>query len=159
MPMKISNMDFDASKRFFRILWGVQKKRIIREMEQQGLKYPEESDPLLFLDQRPGETKSQAFSGLKQAIQDTLHDMYEVSIAELKEIDELLKKERLPPLSEVRNTLWNEIPKIMKRGKIKNDTEFYLIKEKAIDLGSKDFSERERESLNRLIEEYEFGRK
>ncbi len=132
---------------------------IIKEMEGKGLKFPEAADPLLFLEPRPGQTKSQAFMGLRQAIQDTLEDMKEMGAHKLQEIDALLKNEGAPSLSEVRSIIWNEIPKIMKRGRIKNDTEFYLIKERTINIASNEFTDQELQLLNRLLEEYEFRRK
>ena len=144
---------WEAYKIFFCVLWGVYKKKVIKEMKQKGLTFPENADPLLFLEPRPGETRNQAFLGLKQAIQDSLEDTKEMSVEELKEIDALLKKAGAPSLGEVRGLIWNEIPKIVKRGKIRNDTEFYLINEKVV--GSNEFTEEERAILNKLMEEYE----
>ena len=74
-------------------------------------------------------------------------------------LDRRLAGKGLPSLTEMRSRVWRTIPKILKRGRIRNDEEYYLLKEKVIDMADTTLDEESRKFADHLLFEYEFGPK
>jgi hypothetical protein len=98
--------------------------------------------------------KSKALEGLKQATNDTIEDTSDWNIEKVKRIDSILRENGIIILSELRIKYWSKYKKILKNGKIKNDTEYYIIKAVLCDSPININSEEER-ILNELIRVYE----
>jgi hypothetical protein len=98
--------------------------------------------------------RSKALEGLKQAVGDILEKTSDWHAEPLKLVNELLASHDLVTLSGLRRRYRSKYVAILKRGRIRNDTEYYLLTSVANDM-SLDLPESERSALDRLIHEYE----
>ena len=105
---------------------------------------------------RAGHPFSDSFSGLKQAVGDLLEMTRDIILQETQEADAYLSERRAPTLTQMRREIWQLIPKILRRGKVRNDEEYYLLKERAISLDDPDMDDETRKVADRLLFEYEF---
>lgn len=98
--------------------------------------------------------KSKALDGLKQAVNDTVEELVDQPHEFIENLDASLREAGLLTFSEVRRRYASSYKRILKRGSIKNDTEYYLITGVlADDTTSADYEERA--ALGRLASEYE----
>lgn len=104
---------------------------------------------------RAGHSFSESFSGLRQAVGDFLEMTRDFTGQELREADAYLTKQGAASLTEMHRQIWQLIPKILKRGKIRNDEEYYLLKERAISMDDPEMSDETRRFADRLVYEYE----
>jgi hypothetical protein len=74
-----------------------------------------------------GRGKSCALEGLRQAINDTIEDCREYPNDVVMEMDRLLSSVGLITLSELRRRYSSQYQRILRRGCIRNDTEYYLV--------------------------------
>jgi len=72
--------------------------------------------------------KSKALEGLKQATNDAIEDTSDWNIDKVKKFDSLLREKGSVTLSELRIKYWSKYKRILKKGAIKNDTEYHMIK-------------------------------
>ncbi len=105
---------------------------------------------------RAGHPFSESLSGVRQAVGDFLEMTRDFTPQELKEADAYLTERGAVTLTDMRRQIWQLIPKILKRGKIRNDEEYYLLKERAISLDDPEMSDETRKLADRLLYEYEF---
>jgi hypothetical protein len=138
---------YEELKNFFIIMWNAQKRNLEIEI-------PEEADPINVLERTEKESISLAKKGIILALQDTLEDTKDLPISQVQKLDDLLKSNNILTLTAVRNIIWNRIPKILQREKIKNEEEYYLIKEQADNLES-GLTEDERTIAYKILNEYE----
>ena len=66
-----------------------------------------------------------AFNGLRQAINDCVEMSLHFDHAEVEKLDSQLRSRGIVTLSELRRRYSKSYAKIMKRGQIKSDTEYY----------------------------------
>ena len=114
-----------------------------------------DSSPFQVLDSWENKSMSIAKKGLKHGLLDVLTQV-KIDLPEIDKpfLDRKLLDEGLPGLWELMSIV-NDIPaKVLKRGKIKNLDEWYIIKEE-LDAIDSDISKTEREKLNRLFYEFE----
>ncbi len=104
---------------------------------------------------RNGHPFSQSFEGVKQAASDLLADTRDATGDELAKIDGFLSQSNSPTLSEMRRRIWQSLPKVLKRGRIRNETEYYLLKEIAEGTSQSDLEPAEYELVCGLIGDYE----
>ena len=71
---------------------------------------------------------SEISKGLRQAVNDIATDYLDNSPEEISSIDERLRRANLPTFTEVHLKFKNSLGKVIKRGKIRNETEYYLAK-------------------------------
>lgn len=145
---KFDVSDYDELKLFFSILW---EEWISKQF---SFKVSDEANPVNCVEKAERKGKAYAFKGLKMAIQDCMEMTGDENIEELKRLDSVLKKQGAYSLSFVRSILFNEIFKILARGKIRSDIEYYLVKEKIEN--PTELSDKERESLMKMSDVYEF---
>lgn len=112
-----------------------------------------------FLDQikspPDGFTRSQMRSGFKQAINDTLSDIWGYAPAsDRKKMDATLAAKGLPSIFAMELALKKKHKRILKRGSIKTDEEFYIVKNILDDLES-DVTPEERAELEKLSGRFE----
>jgi hypothetical protein len=91
--------------------------------------------------------------GLRQAINDCVERSLHFDHAEVESLDIELRKRGVVTLSELRRRYSKSYAKIMKRGRIKNDTEYYLLRNVLFDPTEK--TSDECKSLEKLISDYE----
>lgn len=94
--------------------------------------------------------KSKALVGLRQAVNDTIEATSHYSQKQISELDTLLSEKGAPTLSQMRHCYSASYKKILKRGVIKSDTEYYLVNGILIDQGLH-LSETERASLENMV--------
>jgi hypothetical protein len=98
--------------------------------------------------------KSKALQGLKQAINDSIEDTSELDFEDVKKLDSELSSRGIVSLSVLRKRYWSKYKKVLKRGSIKNETEYYLINGLLCDLDNGLLKE-EKETLSSMLVEFE----
>ncbi|WP_420964391.1 hypothetical protein [Bradyrhizobium sp. B120] len=114
---------------------------------------PPEKQPLAALEAMEKTSPRMAFQGLRQAISDCVERSWPFDPAEVANLDAELTDRGIITLSELRRRYSRGYAKILKRGRIKNDTEFHLLRNIINDPTEK--SPGERELLAKLISDYE----
>lgn len=102
---------------------------------------------------------SEFFSGIRQGISDLLEMTKDFNKDEVLAIDSRLKGANLVTLTEMRSKIWKTIPKILKRRRIRNDDEHYLLKEKVVDLADITLDDKARKLTDCMLWGYENRRK
>jgi hypothetical protein len=97
--------------------------------------------------------KSQALDGLKQAVNDTVEELIDHPPDYIEKLDASLRDAGLITFSEVRRRYASSYKRILKRGSIKNDTEYYLIAGVLADFTTSADND-ERATLGRFVSEY-----
>jgi hypothetical protein len=98
--------------------------------------------------------RGRALLGLRQAVNDTIEELAGANSEAIELLDTSLAERGLVSFSELRRRYSAKYKALLKRGHIRNDTEFYLVSGVASDLSAK-VSEEERSQLQRMIEAYE----
>jgi hypothetical protein len=106
----------------------------------------------------PGTRRSEVIAGLKQGINDTLTMAKEMSEEQRKQIDSSLLARGLPSLRKMQAGLTKIPQRILARGHIRNDEEFYIVAEILAD-ASFEVSAAEREVFGKMSCDYEFRTK
>jgi hypothetical protein len=100
--------------------------------------------------------KAKALVGLRQAINDVIEDSQDFSPSQVAKFDCELRELGIVSLSELRHRHSRQYRQIRKRGEIKNESEFYLIKA-ILEETSPILAPEERESLNEMMRRFEVG--
>lgn len=108
-----------------------------------------ETNPISSLEAIEARSPAKARAGLAMAIGDIVEDTDGWSLERLESIDELLSRDGLPTLTEIRLRFSKVINRVVKRGSIKNDIEYYAVRNAA------DRSHAKAEDLWPLLEAYE----
>ena len=98
--------------------------------------------------------RSKALEGLKQAIRDTIEETQRLSPAQLVEMDRYFRDRGVVTLSQLRARYWSKYASILKHGRIRDDTEYYLIVGVLVD-SSSPTTDSDRDKLQNLVDEYE----
>jgi hypothetical protein len=114
---------------------------------------PQDGRPLAVLEALERKSKSRALVGLRQAVNDCVDDSLGFGQAEVERLDADLMAAGIITLSELRRRFSKGYAKILKRGRIVNDSEFYLVQN--VLNGPTEKSAEESAVLIRLIEKYE----
>jgi hypothetical protein len=91
---------------------------------------------------------------LKQAINDTVEDLGDRPVEFLSKLDTALRENQIITFSEVRRRYAASYRRIVKRGHIKTETEYYLVRGILSDFSSL-ASESERSTLEAMLAGYE----
>ena len=78
--------------------------------------------------QQEAKSAARARSGILMVINDCLEASSDFRGAELQALDQNLAALNLPTLSALRGRFWKRVAAAIKRGKIRNDTEYYAIR-------------------------------
>lgn len=100
--------------------------------------------------------RSKALDGLKQAVNDIVEEMGDQPLEYVQSLDEALRERGIITFSEVRRRYASSYKRILKRGKIKTETEYYIIAGVLADFSSI-ASDDERPILSQLVAQYEQG--
>jgi hypothetical protein len=111
--------------------------------------------PIASLEALEKKSMKMAFNGLRQAINDCVDMSLHFDYAEVEKLDSQLRKRGIVTLSELRRRYSKSYAKIIKRRRIKNETEYYLVRNVLYDPTEK--APEERELLEKLISDYEAG--
>jgi len=98
--------------------------------------------------------KSKALQGLKQSINDTIEETKNFKLNDIKKLDFELTSKGIVSLSTLRQRYWSKYRKIMKRGGVRNEPEYYLVNGLLCDLSS-NITEEERKLLSKLAGTFE----
>ena len=116
---------------------------------------PPEKWPIASLEALEKKGMKTALKGLRQAINDCVERSFHFDHAEVETLDSELRKRGVITLSELRRRYSKSYAKIMERGQIKNETEYYLLRNVLFDPTEK--TSDERKLLRGLISDYEGG--
>jgi hypothetical protein len=98
--------------------------------------------------------RSKALEGLRMATNDILEELGRIPSEQVESLDEAFRRVGLVSLSELRRRYSSSFKRIVKRGHIKDDTEYYLLNGVVVDQ-SNDIDATERALLQRLLDTYE----
>jgi hypothetical protein len=105
---------------------------------------------------RPAEkllTEALAPAALRDAVSDCMDMSLQFTPMEVAKFDSELRLNDIPSLSELRRRYSRTYARVLKRDRIEDETEYYLLRNVLFDPGEK--AEGEREQLERLIAEFE----
>jgi len=123
-----------------------------RYLDLQGL--PDQHHPTAALEELERKRPEKAADGLRMAINDCLEISNRWRPDRVRKVDEELRKTGLLTLSELRRRYSRAYARILKRGRIASEVDYYLIKG-IRDTGSPDLSAPEITQLNQLLSAYE----
>ena len=98
--------------------------------------------------------RSKALEGLRMATNDILEELGRVPSIQVDSLDEAFCRAGLVSLSELRRRYSSSFKRIVKRGRVQDDTEYYLLNGVVVDQ-SNNIDSTERAVLQRLLETYE----
>jgi hypothetical protein len=123
MAARVTKDKYEAMKGFF--LWYC-RDRLSPMHDKIDLSPEERPDAVM----RSLEQKSLAIAreGLRMAIGDIIEETQYLGRDEVDRVDAALAAEGLPTLSQVRIEFWAKISGIIKRGKVRSETEYYALR-------------------------------
>jgi len=138
--MKITPANFELMQQWF--------ASVVPEVFPATVLHPE-IDPTIQLERLAATSPSKARLGLRIAIGDIVEVADSWPAARVAEVDMLLIQEGLPSLSEVRTKFSKVLRRVITRGSIKNDAEYYAVRNAA------EMANQDEQSLWELIASYE----
>ena len=142
--------EYDRLKRFF-TLW------MTHIPPYHGRDKSEPHHPLVVMERHEKELSfSKCFTGLRQAVNDCLEQGAEFPTEAIKLIDDAFTEAGAPTLSELLVQQSRKFKSILRRGKIRDETEFYLVNAALSNVDS-GISDLDRVMLNNIHEAYERG--
>jgi hypothetical protein len=112
-----------------------------------------DKQPIASLEALEKKSMKMAFDGLRQAINDCVEMSLHFGHAEVEKLDSQLRDHGIVTLSELRRRYSKSYAKIVKRGQIKSETEYHLVRNVLYDPTEKALEERK--LLEELISDYE----
>ena len=94
-------------------------------------------------------------AGVRQGLQDLLEMSRDLSPQKVQMADSHLKATGAPTLTTMRSEIWRTIPKLIKRGRIKTESEYYLLVERLNDATGAELSQADRDQLADMVVEFE----
>jgi len=98
--------------------------------------------------------RSRALEGWRQAANDILEETSYLSSTALAELDRILRSQGVLSISELRYRQSASFRRILKRGRIRDETEYYLINGIVVDMAN-GIPDEERDVLQRLMDAFE----
>jgi hypothetical protein len=98
---------------------------------------------------------AKARTGLKMALHDLLEMTRDFPQPVVDAVNAELRQRCLITLTDMRAREWRTIPKVLSRGRIKTDVEYYLLIERLNDVSTSGLTGEQRASLNGMVAEYE----
>ncbi len=151
MSFKIDKDNYDSFKKVLGIIWHHIYKNVDSKLQttMSGL------SPVETLNKWEIEiSKSSLYSGLKQALADAVTLMNYSPPKLVADINAELITNNLPNVQKLKGLVLDSVHKVAKRQKIKNNDEYYIIKE-LIDDNVSDISEDERKLFVKLMVDFE----
>lgn len=108
------------------------------------------------LDDLERRSMTQARAGIRMAVQDLLEATRHVDPGFVQRVDARFAAAGLPTLSWMRREVWKTIPKVLARGRIRTEEEYYLLIERLNDVSDTDgLSAEERDLISRMVDDFE----
>ena len=98
--------------------------------------------------------KSKALVGLRQAVNDCLEGMHDLGNAQNAQLDAMLRQSGVVTLTELLRTHSRRYQAILKRGRVRNETEYYMVKA-VLDDGIAGLAEAEKVRLGSMLLAFE----
>lgn len=98
--------------------------------------------------------RSKALQGLRMAANDIVEELADIPSTEVASLDEVFRAAGFVTLSELRRRYSSSFKRVVKRGRIRDETEYHLINGIVVDQNS-DIDAEERVLLQRLLDAYE----
>ena len=149
---KITDDNYNHYKQIFETLWIFKATRLIKR--DPNIEY----SPVAILNEWEKKSKTIAKRGLKETLRDMLTMFMDLSNDMKKELSEQLVSKGLPNFNQLVATIKDTPQKVLKRGKIKNVDEYYIIKE-FLDNQTSDISEVDRKQLDKIFWDFEIRSK
>jgi hypothetical protein len=150
MGLSINDKNYDKYKKIFEIFCS-HKDRIFNS-SQGGILSAYET--LLVWELK---NKSLAKRGLKESLRDIISSLKNYPPEMTNAINEELESNNLPNISMLRSIINDTIEKVLKRERINNYDEYYIIKEIIVDRMS-DMNEKDKTLLNSYLFDFEFSK-
>src|SRR2546422_8625759 len=94
-------------------------------------------------------------TAVRLAVQDLLEMSRDLAPQKVQIADSHLRAQSVPTLTVMRSEIWRTIPKIIKRGRIKTELEYYLLVERLNDVTGADLTQADRDRLAEMVFEFE----
>jgi hypothetical protein len=140
----VDQAEYARMKDFFAFYVG-------RYLDVKGL--PAEKTPMASLADLEKKSPKKAFNGLRQAINDCVEMSFHLHHQEVEKLDSELRTRGIVTLSELRRRYSKRYARVTERGRIKDETEYYLVRSILHDPTAK--SPEECRLLEGLISDYE----
>lgn len=98
--------------------------------------------------------KSKALEGLRQAVNDVIEELRDLTQESVAIVDNALRASGVRTLSDVRKSYSASYKKILRRGLIKTETEYYLVNGIVVDMAS-GATDEERATLQSMLDAFE----
>ncbi len=146
--LKITNDNYDHYKDIYDVLWSFTETL-------NGFKYDDESySPIAVLNSWEKRSKSLAKKGLKTGILDSITMLMDQPANVKNEIENCLINRGLPGFRQLVSIVKDIHQKVLKKGRIANLDEYYIIKELLCD-SKTDITETQQIQLQRIYENFE----
>jgi hypothetical protein len=147
MSIKITDENYSTYKSVFEVFWTHFSKLLPLDMH-------EGPSPIKVLNQFEAKGKSYGKRSLQSGIGDLITMTQDFPNTTIEAIDKDLKAKKLPSYSSLKATILDTERKVLKRGKIRNLDEYYIIQELLSDV-SRNFTEEEFQKLSSYCSEFE----
>lgn len=138
--MKIDSKNYERMRTWFQLMAS--------EVLPKSFVTPK-NDPVACLDAIAAKSPAKARQGLGMAINDLLEMTHDWSDGKVQELDSALCFNGLPSLTEMRIRFSKTLRRVVTRGSIKNDVEYYAVRIAA------DLTDSEQSDLSALLSVYE----
>ena len=147
MSIKITDENYITYKAIFEVFWTHYSKFLPPEFNASP-------SPIDVLNQFEAKGKSFGKRSLQSGIGDLVFMAQDLPNSIIQAIDKDLKDKNLPDFNSFKGAILDSRSKVLKRGKIKNLDEYYIIQELISDM-SNGLTEDERQRLSSYIGEFE----
>jgi hypothetical protein len=103
-------------------------------------------------------SSSRQLQSVRMAVADMLEMTRDLSAEGLRDVEAWLAAKRVASLAQTRERIWRRVPKILKRGYIRDDAEYYLLNERLNDVGPTGLNGADREQAGHIVAAYESKR-
>ena|ERR1700761_1131536 len=145
--LKITDDNYDYYKGIYDVLWNFTAKL-------SGFKYDDENSPIAILNSWEKRSKSLAKKGLKVGMLDAITMLMDQPTNIKNEIDEYLINRGFLGFKQLVSIVKDVHQKVLKKGRIANLDEYYIIKELLCD-SSSDITEIEQIQLQKIYDYFE----
>lgn len=146
MSIKITDENYNTYKALFEVFWSHYTKLLPPELNV--------SSPIEVLNQFEARGKSYGKRSLQSGLGDLVFIAQNVPSNIIQAIDKDLKDKNLPDFNSFKAAILDTPNKVLKRGKIKNSDEYYIIQELISEM-SNNLTEDKRKRLSTYISEFE----
>ena len=94
-------------------------------------------------------------AAMRVAVQDLLETSRDLGQRKKQMADAYLEAQGAPTLTTMQSEIWRTIPKIMERGRINTESEYYLLVERLNDVSNSELSPADRAQLAQMVHEFE----